>query len=129
MLHLGKTTYKNIHDYKTDLNSSVPLLYFFSADTPTINQAVWHEKEKTLLFPGKNLRDSLINFEEKRLMDEGDGTVTQVSAQPPRQFATTFPNLEIRRVIGEHLELLKQERTIREMVKFLQQALQLSPSK
>jgi pimeloyl-ACP methyl ester carboxylesterase len=129
MLLLGKTTFKNIHDYKTDLNSTVPLLYFFSAETPTINQAIWYEKEKTLLFPEKNLRDSLKNFDEKRLLDKGDGTVTKISAQPPRQFATTFPNLEIRSVIGEHLELLKQERTIKEMIEFLQKELHLSPSK
>jgi len=80
------------------------------------------------LFPEKNLRDSLKNFDEKQLLSKGDGTVTEISAQPPKQFSTTFQNLEIRSVIGEHLELFKQERTIKEMVQFLQKALHLSPS-
>ena len=129
MLLLGKTTLNNIHGYKTNLNSAVPFLYFFSDETPTINQAIWYDKEKTLLFPEKNLRDSLKNFEEKQLFSKGDGTVTQISAHPPKQFATTFPNLEIRSQIGQHLELLKQEMTIKEMVQFLQKTLHLGPKK
>ena len=129
MLLLGKTTYKNLHQYKTSLNSAVPFFYFYSDETPTINQALWYEKEKILLFPGKNLRISLKNYNPKQLISKGDGTVTAKSAQPPEPFATTFPNLQIRNRVGEHLEILKQEKTINEIVRFLQKALDLQPEK
>ena len=129
MLLLGKTSYKNIHQYKTNLNSAVPFFYFYSDEIPTINQALWYQKEKTLLFPGINLRDSLKNYDQKQLMSKGDGTVTEKSAQPPEQFATTFPNLQIRNRVGEHLEIMKQEKTIKEMVRFLQKALDLPSTK
>jgi len=127
MLLLGKTTFKKFHDYKTNLTSAMPFLYFFSSDTPTLKQALWYEKENHLLFPGKNLRASLKDFDEKQLLSLGDGTVTQTSAQPPEQFATTFTNLEIRRRTGGHLEILNQGKTIDEMVLFLQQALNPAP--
>ena len=82
---------------------------------------------KTLLFPGKNLRKSLKNYDQKQLLSKGDGTVSEKSAQPPEQFATTFTNLQIRNRVGEHLEILKQEKTINEMVRFLQTSLRLDP--
>jgi len=125
MLLLGKSTYKKIHEYKTKLNSAVPFLYFYSDKNPTINQALWDEKDQILLFSGINLKNSLKNYENKQLLSKGDGTVTEKSAQPPEQFATTFPNLQIRNRVEGHVELLKQERTINEMVRFLQKALHL----
>jgi len=129
MLLLGKTTYKKIHEYKINSNSAVPFLYFYNDETPTINQALWDQKEQNLLFPGINLRNSLKNYDQKQLLSKGDGTVTEKSAQPPEQFATTFPNLQIRNRVGEHLEILKQEKTINEMVRFLQKALNLRSTK
>ena len=125
MLLLGKTTHKKIHNYETDLTSKVPFLYFFSGDTATLNQAIWVKKEKTLFFPGKNLGDSPTNFNNKQMASPGDGTVTKVSAQTPERFDSTFLNLEKRNQAGEHLELLQQDKTIGEIVQFLQKALDL----
>lgn len=128
MLSLGKETYKKLHDYQSNLNSAIPFVYFFSDEIPTINQALWFAKENTLLFPDRNITDLLKEFDEDLLLSRGDGTVTKQSAQPPPKFATTFPNLEVNNVGGEHLELLKQQRTIVDMVQFLQKALRLSPN-
>ena len=94
------STYKRIHEYKTNLKSAIPFLYFYSDEAPTINQALWYKKEQILLFPGKNLLNSLKTYDEEQLLSKGDGTVTENSAQPPEQFATTFPNLRIRKRAG-----------------------------
>jgi hypothetical protein len=128
MLFLSKMTFNKIHNYKTNLKSTVPFLYFLSSETQTINQALWHEKEKSLLFPEKNLRHSLKKFDEKQLLSKGDSTVTQLSARPPKQFSTTLQQLSIRSLMGKHLELLKQEETIKEIVQFSQKALHLGTS-
>jgi hypothetical protein len=129
MLLLGKTTHNKFHAYKITATSEVPFLYFYGDATATLNQAVWHEKEQVLLFPGKNPRNSPKIHDQTQLFTQGDGTVTEPSAQPPEPFATTFPNLQIINRAGEHLEILKQERTLNEIVRFLQKALNIRPIK
>ena len=123
MLVLARTTHRKLHTYQTRLTSEVPFLYFFSDATPTINQALWHEKAKRLLFPGKNLTETIKAYDKNQLMSSGDGTVTQSSAQPPQQFSMTFPNLQISNHGGGHLEILKQETNINQMAQFFQRSL------
>ncbi len=126
MLTAARRFYEKIHAPVGESKSGLPFLYYWSDAMPTDHRALWHATKRELLFAGKNIPEERLRRPNAApLLLPGDGTVTEVSAMPPENFAAIFPALQMRKRPQEHLQLLKDTENSNAILEFLQETLEL----
>ncbi|MFQ5451048.1 MAG: hypothetical protein ACE5E9_10495 [Nitrospinaceae bacterium] len=126
MLSRAEAFYKKMHAPPLNAKSDLPFLLMYGDAIATLHGALWHEKKGTTLFPGKNLKKFLKDFDATQLLMPGDGTVTVQAAQPPKSFAAIFPGLKRKAREQEHLDLLRDEVNLNEIAEFFKETLGFS---
>ncbi len=123
MLSRAELLNKKLHAPSSNAESNLPFLYMYGDSIPTLHSALWHEEKRKILFPGKNIKQFLQDFDTAKLLMLGDGTITVSAGRPPKSFALIFPEMKIKKLKEEHLDLLRDEMSLNEISRFIKEAI------